>query len=329
MSSLQVMTETSPRRVVAGDLRCATRSRAAGLDPIGTTGSHRGYLLGDVALPWPPDLAGLDEVAAAQSLLAGTGIRFQATVPGEVHRAVLYHPRPTVSGVSSPDLVRCETIVDARPGGLLGATQRLLDTAPGDASGPRREVLVCTHGRRDVCCGARGSRLHLELVSTPELLGVDVEVRRTSHTGGHRFAPTAVVLPEGTGWAYLDTALLGAIVGRSGPIEAVLGHYRGWSALGSARLQALERAVLGQVGWGLFDRPRGGLVMDQRARLHVAEADGSVSSWEAVVTAGRRMPRPECGEDSRLDDRTDTEWIVGRLRHSTHGSTRLMGGPGG
>jgi hypothetical protein len=324
------MTEAALREHPTAAARCATWSRTAGLDPIGTTGSHQGYLLADVALPWPSDLAALDEVRAVLEVLAGTGIRFQATVPVGERQVALYRRPPPRLPSPAPDLIRAETIVDA-PGGdrngypLAAAVERLMASPATEGSGGGREVVVCTHGKRDVCCGARGSRLHQELVARPGQLGPSVRIRRTSHTGGHRFAPTAIVLPEATAWAYLDVDLLRAIVTRSGPVTAVLGHYRGWAGLGSPRLQALERSVLAEVGWELFDRPRWGEEQVGRReeqvgggrgdimRLHV-EGSGGVAIWEATVTAGRRVPRPECGEAVSTAVKADTELVVNDLR---------------
>ncbi len=315
------MIDAATQAFSTAELRCATRSRAAGLDPIGTTGSHQGYLLADVALPWPADVATLDEVGAVQSMLSGTGIRFQATVPVGDMRVVLYRQVPIglQQQPSAPNLVRSEVLVTvgAHSGhGLALAVERLLRAPVSSVPGVVREVAVCTHGRRDVCCGARGSRLHQELVAGPELLGPSVRIRRTSHTGGHRFAPTAIVLPEATAWAYLDVDLLQAIVARSGPVTAVLGHYRGWAGLGSPRLQALERAVLAKVGWDLLDQPRWGEEHDDIARLHV-EGDAGASIWEARVTAGRRVPRLECGDAVSPGGKADTELVVDGLRPLT------------
>lgn len=53
-------------------------------------------------------------------------------------------------------------------------------------------VLVCTHGRRDRCCA---------LLGLPILNALKAElgeaVWQTTHTGGHRFAPTLVTFPDG------------------------------------------------------------------------------------------------------------------------------------
>ena len=54
-------------------------------------------------------------------------------------------------------------------------------------TGWRQTLLVCTHGGRDRCCGSDGTRLFQALFPPP-----GVRVWRTSHTAGHRFAPTAI-----------------------------------------------------------------------------------------------------------------------------------------
>ncbi|MDQ6783589.1 MAG: sucrase ferredoxin [Actinomycetota bacterium] len=322
------MIASVPELDPAAELRCATRSRVAGLDPIGTIGSYDGYLLVDVALPWPSDLATVDEIAAVRTVLSGSGIRFQATVPagapatGE-RRVALYRRVPSEPPGPSraPQMVRTEAVVAISTGDhvenrrlLVAAAEGLVAGVTGVAgvAGATSEVLVCTHGRHDVCCGARGSRLHEALVVDPGQLGSAVSVRRTSHTGGHRFAPTAIVLPEGTAWAYLDVDVLRSVVTRTGPVAAVLDHYRGWSGLDSPRLQALERAVLGEVGWDLLDLPRWGEDVDGVARLHVEGP--SPTTWEATLSPGRQVPRAECGVAGPRPGKADTEMIVGGLR---------------
>ncbi|GIZ96279.1 sucrase ferredoxin [Tsukamurella sp. TY48] len=57
-------------------------------------------------------------------------------------------------------------------------------------------ALVCTNGKRDVCCAVRGRPLAAELAAHYP----DPVVWECSHTGGHRFAPVLIVLP--TGYTY-------------------------------------------------------------------------------------------------------------------------------
>ncbi len=175
------------------------------------------------------------------------------------------------------------------------------------------DVLVCTHGRRDRCCGALGTALFSKISADP-LAKAGVRTWRTSHTGGHRFAPTAVVLPEGTAWAFSDREMLAGIVCRDGPVGDVLPRYRGCAGMASPEIQAVERAVLGEVGWPLLDLVRRGAGLgDGRFQLVVEEPGGSPSVWEAFVHA-ETLPMPDCGQPLELATRTEAQFVVESLR---------------
>lgn len=264
-------------------------------------------------------------------------------------RLRMVHYRPARSGWAGP-LVRYETL--AKPGELLAAAEALLDdkgtgprnggTAAGgpEAGGPEAggravggpeaggpvdggrlvDVLVCTHGRRDSCCGARGTELFGELLDRLGQAGpagqpgsaCPVRAWRTSHTGGHRFAPTALVLPSATLWAWADVDLLLRVVRQEGPLDDLLGRHRGCALLASGRHQALERAVLTEVGWpllGSYRQAQDG--PDGRVRL-VSEVAGE---WEATVREARRVPQPECHTPPELAVKQGVEWAVEDLRH--------------
>jgi hypothetical protein len=66
---------------------------------------------------------------------------------------------------------------------------------PGTAlSPPTRALLVCTNAKRDQCCAVLGRPLAAFLSGRA---GGDEQVWETSHTSGHRFAPTYLSLPDG------------------------------------------------------------------------------------------------------------------------------------
>ncbi len=68
------------------------------------------------------------------------------------------------------------------------------------ARDPDPLLLVCANGRRDRCCGHSGGRLADALWRGPHA----DRVLTCTHLGGHRFAPTALLLPIGALHGRLD-----------------------------------------------------------------------------------------------------------------------------
>ncbi len=127
-----------------------------------------------------------------------------------------------------------------------GDREAVLATAPG-ATPAEPILLLCTNGRRDVCCAVRGRPVALE--SSAAHPG---RVWEASHTGGHRFAPTGVLLPHGATLARLDAAASAEVLtaADAGHLpRSVLGplHDRGRSPL-SGPHQAAESFVRHRVG---------------------------------------------------------------------------------
>ncbi|GAB3584685.1 sucrase ferredoxin [Calidifontibacter terrae] len=103
-------------------------------------------------------------------------------------------------------------------------------------------LLVCANSKRDQCCAVRGRP-----VAAHASAARPGRVWECSHTGGHRFAPTAVLLPSGQTYARLseDTAVAAYDAERRREVAAALNtlqHNRGRSCLSPAA-QAAEAAV--------------------------------------------------------------------------------------
>lgn len=288
--------------VATGSLRCSLWARTQSLDPAGTAGSYDGYLLLDLPLPWPRDVSEIPEVAALGDLLGGTGLRVQATIPSGSSRTAVLYTRPergrwtgSLSGKAAPI-----------EGDLAETVGRLLGGDGKPVGG--RDLLVCGHGRRDVCCGSSGTDLAMELARGA--LPPDVRLHRTSHTGGHRFAPTFLVLPESTLWAFADVELVQRVLDRRGDATDVADRYRGCSAIEGDRVQAVEREVLREVGWDLLSSERSGRELEgARVRFEASAPSGRVA-WEADVKPGRTLPVPDCGRPLEEARKTETEWEV-------------------
>lgn len=88
-------------------------------------------------------------------------------------------------------------LFDANSRELVTGHRELLDQVPqwleGDHPGTLSDepiLFVCTHAKRDQCCAIEGRGLVQQLASP--------HVWECSHLGGHRFAPTALLLPTGS-----------------------------------------------------------------------------------------------------------------------------------
>jgi hypothetical protein len=195
----------------------------------------------------------------------------------------------------------------ADPGDLLGldwgslarGSRALVAASLPGAHHAEPTLLVCTNGRRDVCCAVRGRPLAAAASRT-----APGRVWEVSHTGGHRFAPTAVLLPWGQTYARLDEQgaawVLGASLTGHTPAE-LLGplHDRGRSPLVPAA-QCAESHVRAELGethlgslWASAPTPS-----SDGSDVAVTHADGR--SWLVHVA---RVPtarvRPEsCGKKS-------------------------------
>jgi hypothetical protein len=154
---------------------------------------------------------------------------------------------------------------------------------PGLETHDRPLFLVCTHGRRDVCCAERGRPLAVELSrSHPD------ETWESTHIGGDRFAGNLLAFPHGL------------YFGRVGPDEAAgiasaylegrlaLEHFRGRSSLPFV-VQAAEIALRRREGLdGIDDVVFEGA--DGHDDLH--EATFAASSGRFTVTVEVEATEP-------------------------------------
>jgi hypothetical protein len=141
---------------------------------------------------------------------------------------------------------------------LADSAQVLLDYCQRDQSvfevptGDEQDVLICTHGSHDACCARFGNPFYRQAKRSSKLGRMAVRLWRSSHFGGHRFAPTAVTFPDGRYYGWLTVGHLEGIVGRSGKLTPYAEAYRGWSLLPPA-LQVMEKQLIQQVGWDWFN----------------------------------------------------------------------------
>lgn len=82
--------------------------------------------------------------------------------------------------------------------------------------------LVCTNGKRDMCCARYGIAAYNELTS----LAPD-GVWRSSHQGGHRFAANLIILPDGLHYGRIDEARGETLYEAHHAGRILLDHFRG------------------------------------------------------------------------------------------------------
>lgn len=299
--------------------RCAAWARSVGVVPVGTAPAPVGWLFVGWPLPWPRDAGEVEPLAPVHRAAAVAGLRVQLVVPQAESSGVdvVVHRRPLDPAGWFAGFTR--TAVEVAPTDLVEAAVALASSDPGPGPvepgppepGPHEpdDVLVCTHGARDRCCGSDGTALALEAAAA------GVPVRRTSHLGGHRFAATAVLLPSGTAWADLDAATLAGIVARTIPVEDVLDRYRGSAGFSSPAHQAAEREAFRVVGWPWLGWRRRALdFADGAVRIEAVDHEGGGHAWEVSVTAGRTLPVPECGQPVERAKKSETEVLVTSVR---------------
>ena len=152
-------------------------------------------------------------------------------------------------------------------------------------------LFVCTNGKRDACC----ARLGRPVVDA--LIHAGLPAWECSHIGGHRLAPTAVLLPLGSVHGRLDPSTAGELLEAAGSGRTHLPTLRGLSHL-APDAQVADIAVRQHAAIAddvLLDVATTG---DERARTcAVTHPDGR--AWSVALRRMVGTPRPEsCGKDA-------------------------------
>ena len=304
MTSVQPSTERT---------MCSAASRHVGEDPAGSVPSWDACLLVEVPPPWSAEV--MDSPAFPRDLRevlaeaegAGVAPRVQALLPDPEYSAegrlrLMYVTRP--EGMFS-HLDRADYLVPHdRARELLQALLLRREHVSRyevyrQAGEGLRDLLVCTHGSRDACCGRFGYELYRHL--RERHAGPGLRVWRTSHTGGHRFAPNVIDLPEGRYWARMDAEAVAELLRRDRPAAELARHYRGWAGVLTPFEQVAEREMLSLQGWEWVDFEKRSRVLsleDDGRRAHVRvdflSPAGDAGAYDAVVEEAGTVTVPSC-----------------------------------
>ena len=291
-------------------MRCADHARSVALDPAGTAIRADVLIAAEVPLPWPKPVFAHAALAGVRDAMAQSPVpaRVLAAVPRDADRGldvVAYTREPW--GAARQAWRTDEAGVAAVATALLAGTEPPGADNVTDELDHVAEVWICTQGSHDLCCGSDGTRFAGDV----DDLWDDVVVRRVSHTGGHRFAPTAVTLPDGRMWAYLDPDGLREVLTRAGDASSVADRCRGWWGADTGPAQVAERALLIEEGWTWEAAPRSATVIDEVdgvATVHVTAGEGGLRTWVAQVRRGREVPTIACRAPGGLPAKPGVEW---------------------
>lgn len=229
--------------------RCAAVSAALREPQAGTAVRARAWICLEQPGPWGRDaltdshldpalgaeLARRAQAAGARVLLIRRPGR-HADTPG---------PRRVYLAATTPGRTRLEQADLDTPDRLLDLDlTALADGRPTGLGAPATTplLMVCANSRRDLCCALRGRPLAAELAARHP-----GQVWECSHTGGHRFAPTGVLLPTGYTYGRLDTDFADRLLHHAATGRVVTDRCRGRSTHDPAG-QVAELAVRDATG---------------------------------------------------------------------------------
>jgi hypothetical protein len=300
-------------------VRCAEHARSIDVDPGGTAIRADRIVLVETPLPWPKPALAHPAIAEFASLLAGSAIptRLLAWVPrrggeGGAGTGVAVFDRVGGSARERRYRATSDQQLHDLGLGLAGAPtslSRLLPTAEREVAGPA--VLICTQGSHDVCCGSEGTRLAVELEAEP-----GVELFRVSHTGGHRFAPTAMTLPDGRMWGGLDAGFVRRALAGDGDPGAMARQCRGWWGAEQGAAQVAERAVFAEVGWSFNHHERDVVVTERADGWTTCTVRSPEGRWDVEVVEGREVPTIACRQPGGQPVKPAQEYQVSSVTRS-------------
>jgi hypothetical protein len=182
------------------EIVCAEGSAAAGEALIGSAPDAIAWVCLEQNGPWGAkawtDSHLQTELGRAIENAAGSGI-----YPGRHADPGRSSERHLLIGYTHPDGPWLLTGTISEPEALLeldwaavasGDRDAVVQSLPVLVASTEPQLLVCTNGTRDTCCARLGRPVALDAAET-----FGSRVWEVTHTSGHRFAATTVLLPSG------------------------------------------------------------------------------------------------------------------------------------
>ncbi len=278
---------------------CSDRSRKAGEDIVGTATNNQTYVLIECPLPWNGDAFNSRWVPdnlrffVKEAKQAKLPIKFQLIANDVSHKVnsttlLIYHQEEGGGKGYSLREFKLENIEQAAATIKKWLWRKNLKYEINATT--TRDILVCTHGSHDKCCARYGNPFYFYAKDTISSLGLDkVRIWKSSHFGGHRFAPTMIDLPQGRYYGNLNQESFKSVLTQTGDISCFKDIYRGWGILPKS-IQIVERELILRYGWDWFNYKAAGRIVEQSddksnvlAELTFEKPDGSVYTYQAQL----------------------------------------------
>jgi hypothetical protein len=302
---------------------CAVFSEATGEDPCGSAPFWQHCLVLEVAPPWEHEIMDSRNfpLGIADVLAERPDVRLQAIQPDDTYSLDGYSRVMLFSRPDGPvrEMIRNEYLVPT--GSVSGLVLALLENKNLDEYAEwhqenegMRDIMVCTHGSRDICCASIGHPTYQELRAAYSAPGT--RVWQLSHTGGHRLAPNVIDMPSGRYWSRLTPQLARQVAIHSGDLTELHGAYRGWAALGSPGAQIAEREAFMREGWDWLDRRVEFETIEtsedgtrEQVLIRSLNKMGQASTYEATVRQSGMVRSIECLTDEFAKDYPQYELV--------------------
>jgi hypothetical protein len=309
---------------------CSDHSRQAGEDIIGSATNYPTYILIECPLPWdseafyskkvPENLKNL----VADVKRAKLPVRFLLIANSLSHKVnsttVLIYDKK--SGLTKGYQKYEYEVADIN--NVAGIVRKWLsgETLYCDLEySDTRDILVCTHGSRDKCCARYGNPFFMQALATVYDLQLhNVRIWKSSHFGGHRFAPTAIDLPDGRYYGALDAQSFKSILTRKGDIQCLNKVYRGLGII-PTEIQVMERELILRHGWDWFKYKVAGRILEHNlesqeiiAEITCEKPDGSVDIYRANLVKDESKTMQMKGACNASKESVFVKYAVENLR---------------
>lgn len=293
---------------------CSAFTRGLAVRPAGSGLGLDRIIVVDAPQPWPKPALAHEWLTAASPLVARAPVksRLFAGEPNPDaggHSVELFERHglgfrswrwPVDAANPAHSITEIVTAIVRAP---IGKHQTDL-TASAEMTEPT--FLVCTQGSHDNCCGTLGTALAEQISASRGATAV----RRISHTGGHRFAPTFIALPSGRMWAWADLDLVDRIATEAETAEDLAMLCRGWLGASRGPAQVAELAVRASLAAPFEHAPVVAPVAangDEPVNWTVTAGD---QQWVVNVQVGRHVPSIACESPGGQPSKAAAEYVA-------------------